>query len=154
MRKIGVHLNIATVLAFSCQVYGLFKCKKVFFANGYLARFLQNERSSYKILAERMAILQDSCKKWLSCKILQDSGRNSCKTMYRLARFCQILAKSCKITIRIRLGSWQTLFPLTWAFFRKKNLWKRFSDTSVRFSSIKILITEINWITSCRITII
>ena len=99
---------------FFLSVRGLFKCKEFFLrtailqdsckTNGYLVRFWQNEWLSCKILANRRAILQYSCKKLLSCKILQDSGRNSWKTMYRLARFCQILAKSCKITIRIQLG--------------------------------------------------
>ena len=45
--------------------------------------------------------LRLSCKilarKSLSCKILQNFGRNSCKTMNRPARFCQNLARSCKI---------------------------------------------------------
>ena len=78
-----------------------------------LARFrkkiLQDDVSSCKIL-------QDSCKitdgylarflrdGWLSCKVLQDFGGKYCKTMYRPARFYKILARSCKITIRIRLG--------------------------------------------------
>ena len=66
-------------LVWSCSIY-LHICKM----NGYLARFLQE--------------------KGLSCKILQDFGRKSCKTMYRHARFCQNLARSCKITIRCRLG--------------------------------------------------
>ena len=93
--------------------------------NGYLVRSCKT-MVILQDLARRMVIFQDSCKKngylarscktnghlsrflqdgWLSCKIVQDFGRKSCKTMYRLARFYKILARSRKITIRIRLGT-------------------------------------------------
>ena len=83
-------------LSRSCKMMIIFQdfCK----TDGYLARFLQDEWLSCTILARRMVILQDFCKTngylarflqdgWLSCKILQDFGRKSFKTMYRLARF-------------------------------------------------------------------
>ena len=46
---------------------------------------------------------------FIGCKmvVLQDLARfwkKSYKTMYGLARFCHNLARSCKTTIRIRLG--------------------------------------------------
>ena len=70
-------------------------------SNGYLARSLQVEWLSCKILASRMVILQDSCKSnGYLARFLQDDGylARSCKKILQDdASSCKILQESCKI---------------------------------------------------------